>query len=112
MLCRVFAFLCRLISACCTKVRALADELAHRPGVYLDMCRDLEVQQRILESIPQVKVMFRDCDRSRRTVEIKGLNFDMRENQFMGHNAIVGIRFIYQPRSTMYSTRDDAELCF
>jgi hypothetical protein len=30
MLCRVFAFLCQLISVCCTKVRALADELAHR----------------------------------------------------------------------------------
>ena len=91
----------------------------HRPGVYLDMCCDQDMQERILETIPRFRVMFRDCDSSRRTVEIKGLNFDMRESQFMerfccfrrkllpwGHNGLVGIQFIYQSRSTMYSNRD------
>ncbi len=90
----------------------------HSPEKYLEMFPDSDLVERVLETVPEFRIDFGNCENTRTAVQIKGLHFDMSEEQHMqrfgrfkgqllpwGHHAIVGIRFIYQEQSRMYTNR-------
>ena len=90
---------------------------AHCPEKCFDKFPDSDLVERILETVPVFRISFENCRNMRCTVEIKGLNYDMQEEQFMnrfgrfkgcpcawGRNGIVGLQFIYQEQYRMYTS--------